>query len=241
MANPLSSQCTAMSKRSGNRCRRMVIGGGVCPMHGGAAKQVKAKREQRVLLAEAQAAAPATVVMREPEEILVDALHDTNATLQAIKAELSAGLVNPILLQLAGDWIDRVGRLGKVIVDSDLTTKLHARLGWLAEDRAATVWGHLAAVVEASPLTAGQKVALWQARFDGLRAIADGRAPFRLSGDELHRFGDGLLEAAAREQAAVQAAADGVVWDDSGPDSDSDGEVGSLVLFPSSDGDGFRR
>ena len=53
-----------------------------------------AEREQRVLLAEARAATP-TVIMQEPEEILLTALHDTNATLQAIRAELHAGLVNP--------------------------------------------------------------------------------------------------------------------------------------------------
>jgi hypothetical protein len=166
---------------------------------------VAAKRDQRVALwevQEARAADPVVVVQREPEELLIDALHDTNATLQAIKAELNAGLVNPILLQLAGDWIDRLGRLGKVIVDSDLTTKLHARIGWLAEDRAATVWAHLASVVEASPLSAADKLAVWEARFDGLRRIADG-APFRLSVDELHRFGDRLLEAAATEREAA--------------------------------------
>jgi hypothetical protein len=39
---------------------------------------VAAKGEQRVLLAEARAATP-TVIMQEPEEILLTALHDTNA------------------------------------------------------------------------------------------------------------------------------------------------------------------
>jgi hypothetical protein len=161
--------------------------------------------------------------------------------LARIKADLHGGVVNPILLELCGEWIDRLGRLTKIIVDGELSEKLEKRLGWMAEDRAATLWGHLAAIVKASPLSAADKLAVWQARFDGLRAISNGAFPFRLSADELHRFSDGLMEAAAREQAAAQAAADGVVWDDSGPDSDSDGEVGSLVLFPSSDGSGFRR
>ena len=109
MVNPLSEQCTAKSKRSGERCRRLVMGGGVCYTHGGAARQVAAKREQRVLLAEAQAAAQTVIVQREPEEILLDALHDTNATLQAIKAELHAGWVYHLLLCQAArtrcsDW-----------------------------------------------------------------------------------------------------------------------------------------
>jgi hypothetical protein len=169
------------------------------------------------LLAEAQAA-PTVVVQREPEEILLDALHDTNVTLQAIKAELHAGLVNPVLLQLAGDWLDRVARIGKVVVDGDLSRKLHERLGWLGQDRAAVVWAALAAITEASPLSARDKWRLWESRFDGLEAIRDGRAPFRLSGDALHRFGDGFMEAAAREEAL----AEGFPWGDSEPDLDSD-------------------
>ena len=50
----------------------------MCGVHGGAARQVADKREQRVLLAETWAATP-TVIMQEPEEILLTALHDTNA------------------------------------------------------------------------------------------------------------------------------------------------------------------
>jgi hypothetical protein len=117
-----------------------VRGGGVCPSHGGAASQVKAKREQRVLVAEleARAAAETVVERREPEELILDALHDTNAVLTRIKADLHDGVVNPILLELAGDWIDRLGRLGKIITDGDLSHKLHERIGWLAKDRAAT-------------------------------------------------------------------------------------------------------
>ena len=85
------------------------------------------------------------------------------------------------------------------------------------------MWGHLAAIVEASPLTAAQRLDVWQSRFDGLRRIGDGLAPFRLSGDELHLFSD-LVEAAAVERAL----GDGVMpWDDDGSDA------GELVpLFP---------
>jgi hypothetical protein len=217
----------------------MVVGGGVCHIHGGAASQVRAKREQRVLVAEARAAVdPVVVVQREPEEVLLDALHDTNVTLQAIKAELHGGSVNPILLQVAGDWLDRVARISKIIVDGAVAERLERRVGWIAQDRAATCWAMLAAIVEASPLTAAQKLTLWQSRFDGLRAVDDGRAPARLSGDALHRFSDSLVEAAAAERAV----AEGVRWGDSSesdsdigePDSEhSDSVSGELVLFPS--------
>jgi hypothetical protein len=97
-------------------------------------RQTRAKRDQRVALwevQEARAAEPVVVVQREPEELLLDALHDVNQVLQQIKADLRGGSVNPILLPLAGDWLDRLSRLGKIAVDSDLSRKLHERLGWL--------------------------------------------------------------------------------------------------------------
>lgn len=201
-------------------------------MHGGAAKQVKAKRAQRVLVAEleAKAAAQAVVVRQEPEELILDALHDTNMVLARIKSDLHSGVVNPILLELCGDWIDRLGRLTKIIVDGDLAEKLHRRIGWMAEDLASQLTALLAAVVEAAPLTSEQKLALWQSRFDGLQAVADGRAPSRMLGDATTRFTDGLMEAAAREQAA----ADGIVWggsESADDDSDLGGDLGVPLLF----------
>jgi hypothetical protein len=192
---------------------------------------VAAKREQRVLLAEAQTAVPATVVVTlEPEEVLLGAMHDANATLQAVKGQLyelraSAGVVNPALLVLIGDWLDRVARIGKIIVDGEIADKLERRIGWVAQDRAATVWGHLASIVEASPLSAQQKLVLWESRFDGLQLVADGRAPFRLSGDEVHRFTAELQVAAEAERAA----ADG--WLESEPEPDADAESGGGVPY----------
>jgi hypothetical protein len=175
------------------------------------------------------------VVQREPEEILLDALHDTNVTLQAIKAELRGGSVNPVLLQVAGDWFDRVARIGKTVVDGQLSERLEKRVGWIAADRAQQMWALLAAVVEASALTASQRLTLWESRFEGIRAVQDGRAPARLAGDELHRFGDSLIEAAAAEKSL----ADGVMpW--AGEDSESGSEAdesGVLVpLFPDGGG-----
>ena len=44
-----SGRCTAHSSRTGERCRRRAISGSnVCPMHGAAAPQVRAKAAERV-------------------------------------------------------------------------------------------------------------------------------------------------------------------------------------------------
>jgi hypothetical protein len=149
--------------------------------------------------------------------------------------------VNPILLALAGEWLDRLGRLGKVVTDGDLSRKLYDRVGVQAQDLASQLTAMLAAIVEASPLTSEQKLALWQSRFDGLQAVADGRAPARMLGDATTRFTDGLMEAAAKEQAVAH----GVMWGEDSSESDEEldeelDEVGSLVLFPSGGGNGFR-
>ena len=43
-------RCTAISKQSGDRCKRApVVGGNVCHYHGGAAPQVRAKADQRII------------------------------------------------------------------------------------------------------------------------------------------------------------------------------------------------
>ena len=104
-----------------------------------AARQVAAKREQRVLLAEAWAATP-TVIMQEPEEILLTALHDTNATLQAIKAELHVGIGESGFC-----WTSVYGSTGwavsaKVVIDGELAEKLERRYR-MGADRAVTMTG----------------------------------------------------------------------------------------------------
>jgi hypothetical protein len=111
-----------------------------------------------------------------------------------------------------------VARIGKTVTDGDLATKLHQRLGWLAEDRVATVFAFLAAIVEASPLSAAQRLQVWEAPYDGLKRIADGQHPFRFSDGERRRFGDRLQVEAAQESAL----AEGLSW---GPDSESDSDV----------------
>jgi hypothetical protein len=112
----------------------------------------------------------------------LDALHDVNQVLQQLKADLHGGSVNPVLLQLAGEWLDRLGHLGKVVTDGDLSRKLYERVGVQAQDLASQLTAMLAAIVEASPLSAGQKWVLWESRFEGLRLVRDGARPSRMLG-----------------------------------------------------------
>jgi hypothetical protein len=67
-------RCTAMSKTTGERCKRRTYGGGVCRYHGGGSPQVRAKRLERIALAEALARDPA----RAPAEVLLDVAHQAD-------------------------------------------------------------------------------------------------------------------------------------------------------------------
>lgn len=113
-----SEQCTATSRRSGERCKRMVVGGGVCPMHGGSAPQVKAAKEARILAAEASAAAPMT--RADAADVLTSAMNDSHALLQRLKENIASGRVTSADLKALGDWVDRAARVSKMVVDAGI-------------------------------------------------------------------------------------------------------------------------
>ena len=217
-SNPISSRCAARAKSTGRPCRRWVPGGGVCDWHGGKARQVKVKREQRVAVAEARAAAaaePAVIVRREAEEVLIDLLDDVTRILAQIKSELHGNIVSPALLSVAGEWMDRTARVAKVITDGDLQERLHRRLGWLAEDRGSQLVALMAATVKVAPLSARDKWAVWDSMYVGIQMIKDGQAPPRMWGEETADFAEHLQEAAARERDAEQEELQDYVLDSS--------------------------
>ena len=117
-AHPLSEQCTAKSKRSGQQCRHFVIGGGVCHLHGGKAPQVAAAREARIIAAQAQASGEVTVY-RDPGEALVSAAVDADQIVQKLKRALESGeQIKAGELRALGEWLDRTGRLAKTVLDA---------------------------------------------------------------------------------------------------------------------------
>ncbi|MFD8556802.1 hypothetical protein ACFV1N_05875 [Streptosporangium canum] len=111
-------QCTATSKATGERCRLRVVGGGVCRVHGGAAPQVAAAREARVVALQASASS-APVVVRDPATALYGAAQDADEVVQRLKATIAErGGLDAASLEAFGTWLDRVSRLSKAVIDS---------------------------------------------------------------------------------------------------------------------------
>lgn len=82
-------QCTATSKRSGERCkRRPAVGGTVCAMHGGKAPQVQAAVERRRQERAAMVAVESFGLPREvdPHTALLEELHRTAGAVQWLGA-----------------------------------------------------------------------------------------------------------------------------------------------------------
>lgn len=128
-----SSQCTAKSKRSGEQCRRMVVGGGVCSMHGGLAPQVRAAREARIL--EMRSRAYGEVEERSPAEALLAASGSLDATLQRLE-QLAAdgGGADAVILREIRSAASESARVAKLVQDAGLDER---RLQLLERDQAA--------------------------------------------------------------------------------------------------------
>jgi len=117
------TQCTAKSKRSGERCRRVVLGGGVCRVHGGAAPQVERGRLQRLTeqqaMARARASLPASVPVT-PEDALQQELQRTHARIHGLELMIASGdPVGGMTLAMMGDALtSERGQLHRVAADS---------------------------------------------------------------------------------------------------------------------------
>lgn len=111
---PTSERCPATSKRTGERCGQFVPGGGVCRWHGGAARQVKAKREARIALQEQLASED----RRAPWEVLLDALH--TADVLAKKAKDDITVLTPETLEALVTATNRAATLAKMGLDAGI-------------------------------------------------------------------------------------------------------------------------
>jgi hypothetical protein len=122
----LSEQCSARCKSTMQRCRRTVIGGGVCYVHGGNASQVKAAREARVIQLRAQLAAGEREPQppRHPAEVLLSSIDGADQVMSQLRRDFAAGLLSPELSRAYGEALDRAGRLSKLALDASATERL---------------------------------------------------------------------------------------------------------------------
>jgi hypothetical protein len=217
--HPLSERCTARSKRTGLQCQQWVIGGGPCRAHGGNAPQVKAKREQRIVLAEARA----EMELRQRDEpaggrddrsaevVLLDLLKDAEATLQHLKANFAAeqasGAISPAIMILIGDWFDRVMRISKTVLDGNVEERLEQRRAALARSDADLITAIVFMAVTSADLSASQRVAVMDGLVDAVQQANAGAVPPMPAG-ALQRWVAKARADAAREARAAEEAGD---------------------------------
>jgi hypothetical protein len=109
-------QCTATARGTGERCRRRVIGGTVCVKHGGGAPQVRAKRLERIALAEELAAHP----HKHPADVLLAALRLSDLlTKRALEAVDAGERVTPKLMRALGDASARSAALARAVLSAE--------------------------------------------------------------------------------------------------------------------------
>jgi hypothetical protein len=148
--HPLAEQCSATSKASGKRCQRRVIGGGPCIMHGGKARQVKARREQRILVWQAEQRTLPPIVEPELEptadEILIGLLRDVRRTFEHVKAGL-VGNSDPSALatwlSVMGEWADRLDRVSKSAIVLNVEARITERETHVTGDQVRVLTGVL--------------------------------------------------------------------------------------------------
>lgn len=167
-----SEQCTAKAKSTGERCRRLVVGGGVCPKHGGAAPQVKAKRLERVALAERFAATP----HRHPGEVLLDAVHTADVLAKQAREELeTTGATKQTIKALV-----EATHMAAALSRSALGAEAEAQSARFSQDQAKVVERALSEFMVQMGLS-GRHVAE-RALQDAVRSVAGEDTPLRAAG-----------------------------------------------------------
>jgi hypothetical protein len=78
---------------------------------------VRARQQQRILEAEARLRGE-DFEPRDAPTVLISAMEDADGILQRLKMQVSEGQVDGPALSALGDWIDRVTRISKTIVDA---------------------------------------------------------------------------------------------------------------------------
>jgi hypothetical protein len=236
--DPLTSRCPALAKSTGRQCRQWVRGGGVCRTHGGAAFQVKAAREARIITMEAELEAAKNAQpyeRRDPGEVLMDAVMASDVLLQHLLRKRAVGELTPeesVALEFA---IDRATRTSKTALDANVSERLvelqEQRIEWNAADRAGQLNGLLVTTLRAAPLSAADKLLVWRGVFATVREILQQEVEVpRMRGPEVQAFTAELEREAAAE---VSPVALGIGGDDEDSDDDDDSGLADVpYLFP---------
>jgi hypothetical protein len=112
IAHPLTQQCEATSKATGQRCRRREIAAPVCAVHGQNAN-VKANRKRRLVEFAARLRGE-PLEERDPAEQLLAAAREADRMAQRLRRALDErGGLNAATLAALGGWIGWVGCLGR--------------------------------------------------------------------------------------------------------------------------------
>lgn len=116
---PRASQCTATAKSTGVRCGKLVLGGGVCRLHGGKSPNEVAAREAR--LVQQRATVLGGAEHRTPAEALMAAGSSLDSGLQAMESLVEAGgVVTADALRELRAQAEASGRMQKLIVDAGI-------------------------------------------------------------------------------------------------------------------------
>jgi len=158
-------------------------------MHGGRAKQVDARRLQRVALYEAQQkAAPVEPELSEmsADETLIAVLRDVRTTLQHLRVEMAVN-ASPTLLSLLGEWLDRADRISRSVIITRAEERVAAQRVRVTEEQVDTLATAMHAGVTASDLSARQRVEVLEAVLEAFAACRAGGLPL-VSGEEIQRW-----------------------------------------------------
>ena len=127
------SQCTAKSKRSGERCKRVVRGGGVCRMHGGAAPAVRAKQLARVAVQQAALdvrSVNPSMAPASPGEVMLDQMQSARERVAGLEGLVGQQTSAPGLsLQGTTEWLFRERELLQLVAELKPTKDIATMLG----------------------------------------------------------------------------------------------------------------
>ncbi len=169
----MGTRRTAKAKSTGEQCKRVVVGGGVCPVHG-RNRHVKANQEARKL--RAQAAAYGDVVERSPAEALMGAATTLDSVLRALEGVASTGrAVEPVaMLREIRAAATESGKMQKMVQDAGLDER-RLRL----EEQQVQLGDVVRLVLEAHGLTVSD-AAVRADLGEALRRVGEGdRSPLR--------------------------------------------------------------